>query len=577
MPSQGFTDSRLANIGANAICDAFEDYQIKFHAITRRAQGRFERCDWRGMVADAAERLDLYTSVLGQIVADVCALLDGRVNDKLVWVSLKAVYSGLIAERDDWELAETWFNSVTRRIFATVGVDPQIEFVDTDFGTPPTSTTYPIYRRYEIEGSVHALVESILCAYTFRVEYQDLERDTRRVASRLQAYLDSRADLPPFTGIEMVRPVFYRGRGAYLVGRLCLGEQHLPFVLALLNDESGVWVDAVLLEEDDISHVFGFTRSYFHVQVERPYDLTHFLKSILPRKRIAELYIAIGCNKHGKTELYRDLLHHLEQTDDKFDIAPGERGMVMVVFTMPSYDVVFKIIRDRFPEPKSTSRAEVMGKYRLVFKHDRAGRLIDAQEFEHLQFSCDRFTPRLIEELRRTAANSVDIGDRFVHIKHLYVERRITPLNVFMREMSPAECELVVADYGNCIKDLAAANIFPGDILLKNFGVTRHGRVVFYDYDELTLLTTCNFREMPRAADEDEEMYSEPWFSVGPNDFFPEEFRTWLGLAAPWREVFTRHHGDLFGIDFWRGTQDRIRAGEIIPIYPYSQSRRLVS
>jgi len=334
-------------------------------------------------------------------------------------------------------------------------------------------------------------------------------------------------------------------------------------------------VDAVLLTENEASIVFSFTRSSFHVDVEAPHDVIRFLKSIMPVKRVAELYIALGYNKHGKAELYRDLVHHLQRSTDKFAIAPGDRGMVMLVFTMPSYDVVFKVIRDTFAYPKTTTRRQVMDRYQLVFKHDRAGRLVDAQEFEYLAFPRDRFSDDLLTELADGAASSVIIEDNRVIVKHLYTERRVTPLNLHLWHVDEAAARDVVLDYGQAIKDLAATNIFPGDLLLKNFGVTRHGRVIFYDYDELCLLTDCNFREMPPARDLDEELASEPWFYVGPNDIFPEEFLTFIGLQGGMRDVFLQAHRDLLGPGFWTKMQAWHKAGEVVDIFPYRPSRRL--
>ncbi len=573
--SQPLTDSRLANFGANAIHQVFHVYQNRFAAITRRAKSRFENRDWSGMASDATERLDLYGKVVEQILAEIRQLLDQRVHDKLIWASMKAVYSGLIATRDNWELAETFFNSITRRIFSTVGVDPQIEFVDTDFETPPTPAKAPVYRTYARAASTAALIENILADYRFQVPYQDLPRDARLAAAEIESRLRAIGAMRFVDRAEMVKAVFYRGQGAYLAGQIFSGIHQVPLVLALLNTPHGLVVDAVLLHEDDASILFSFTRSYFHVETERPYDLVHFLKSMMPRKRIAELYIAIGYNKQGKTELYRDLLHHLAASDDQFEIAAGARGMVMAVFSMPAYDVVFKIIKDEFPQPKETTRAAVMAKYRLVFKHDRAGRLVDAQEFEHWQFERRRFSEALLDELQSNAAATVVIDENNVIIKHLYVERQVTPLNIFLREADEAAARAAVIDYGNAIKDLAACGIFPGDLLLKNFGVTRHGRVVFYDYDELCLLSDCNFRALPPSRTYEEEISAEPWFSVRENDVFPEEFERFLGLQSDLREVFLEHHADLFDPQFWRQHQARLQAGEAIHIFPYDQSKRL--
>ncbi len=568
--------SRLANLGAQAILEAFAAYHAQFKAITRRARMRFETRDWHGMQADVAERLELYRTVVEQTVAEIYRLLAARVREKPVWASMKAVYSGLIAGRDDWELAETFFNSVTRRIFTTVGVDPHIEFVDTDFESPPTQAKEPVYRTYGPAESIVALVEAILADYAFGVPYENRRRDAHLVAAEIEAHLRALGALRFVERAEMVKAVFHRGKGAYLVGRLFSGAHLVPLVLALLHTPEGVVVDAVLLHENDVSILFSFTRSYFHVAVERPYDLVRFLKSIMPRKRVAELYIAIGYNKHGKTELYRDLLAHLMSSNDWFVTARGHRGMVMIVFTMPTYDVVFKVIRDRFPPPKRLTRQTVQEKYQLVFRHDRAGRLVDAQEFEYLRFARRRFAPELLAELQREATQAVAVTDEHVIIKHAYVERRVIPLNLYIQEADTTAAQAAVIDYGNAIKDLAATNIFPGDMLLKNFGVTRHGRAVFYDYDELTLLTGCHFRVMPQPHSDDEELAAEPWFCVGPRDIFPEELPRFLGLDGTLRSVFLLHHADLFDVRFWRQIQARLQAGEVLDIFPYAQDRRLV-
>ena len=569
------SDSRRANLAANAIHAACDAYQREFKAITRRARARFEQCDWRGMQADAAERLDLYKQVVDPTVAEIHQLLDDRVNDKLVWASMKAVYSGLIAGRDDWEIAETFFNSITRRIFATVGVDPQIEFVDTDFDIPPTQARHPVYRTYERSADIAALIEAILADYRFAVAYENMQRDAQLVAVRVDAHLEAIGASRPVVRAEVCTAVFYRNKGAYLIGRIFSGVQLIPFVLALLNTSEGIVVDAVLLNEHDVSILFSFTRSHFHVDVERPYDMVHFLRSIMLRKRIAELYITIGYHKHGKTELYRDMLHHLTSFDDRFEIARGQRGMVMAVFTIPSYDVVFKIIKDHFDAPKDTTRQAVMEKYHLVFKHDRAGRLVDAQEFEHLKFERYRFSDRLLNELQRIAGRTVVVEEEHVVIKHVYVERRVTPLNLYLREIDGDMARIAVLDYGYALKDLAVTNIFPGDMLLKNFGVTRHGRVVFYDYDELCLLTHCIFRTMPQPRNAEEELAAEPWFAVGEHDFFPEELQRFLGLQDSLRDIFMQQHADLFDVQFWHQIQARLWAGEVLDIFPYAQSERL--
>ncbi|HMT21951.1 MAG TPA: bifunctional isocitrate dehydrogenase kinase/phosphatase, partial [Promineifilum sp.] len=522
--SRRLTDSRLANIGAQTIQTAYATLHNQFQAVTARARHRFETQDWAGLQADTAERLGLYRRIVDLVEAAIRDLLGERLEDKLIWASMKAVYSGLIAERDDWELAETFFNSATRRIFTTVGVDHQIEFVATDFETPPTRSRSPIYRVYSRRASTDELIAAILNDFHFEAPYRHAERDAQLAARRIEAELEHLGAPQIIDRVEIIRAPFFRGMGAYLIGRLFSGTHRIPIVLGLIHaPDGGIVVDAVLLDENSVSILFSFAHSYFHAEIERPYDMVHFLKSMMPRKRTGELYISLGYHKHGKTELYRDLLDHLAVTTETFEIARGQRGMVMLVFTMPGYDMVFKIIKDHFNYPK-----------------------VDAQAFEFLEFPRERFSGELLTALAESCSQSVCIGDETVVIAHAYVQRRVVPLDIFVREAREDTACLAVSDYGQAIKDLASSNIFPGDMLLKNFGVTRHGRVVFYDYDELCLLEECNFRRLPPTHHYDDVMAPEPWFHVNPADIFPEEFPNFLGLSNELREEFERHHADLY-------------------------------
>ncbi len=560
---------------ASAIEQAFEEYRQSLAVIMRRARLRFEHQDWHGMQADAVERLDLREQVLGRVVADVRRQLGDHASDRAMWVRMKRAYSGLIAGRCDFEMAETFFNSATRRIFDTVGVDADLEYAGSDFEQPPAPPAQPVYATIPVRAGLAAALRTILKQHAFHTAFRALEQDAEQIAAAVERHRQSEAGARPVDAVDVLRPLFFRGQGAYLIGRLCSGEDRRPLLVALKNEGRGIYADAVLLTEDEVSIVFSFTRAYFHVEAECPRAIVEFLRSIMPQKPMAELYIALGYYKHGKTELYRDLQQHMAQSDDRFIIAPGDRGMVMLVFTLASRDLVFKVIRDRFAPPKTLTRQDVLDRYDLVFKHDRAGRLVDAQEFERLVFARDRFAPDLLDELTSTAADSVTFTGAQVVLKHVYVERRITPLNLFLRQDGAAGARQAVLDYGQAIKDLAATNIFPGDLLLKNFGVTRHGRVIFYDYDELCLLTDCQFRDLPSAGDLDDEMRAEPWFYVGERDIFPEEFLTFIGFQAEARQAFLEAHADLVGPAFWREMQARHRAGELIEIPPYPVSRRL--
>ncbi len=566
----------LAHDTAATIYAAFQGYHTTFQAITRRAGVRFAACDWPQVHKDAEERLDLYKTQVDTAVAGLRARLAEQAADRPFWSAVKAIFTAAIAGQPDCDIAESFYNSVTMRVLATHPMDPDIEYVGAANEPPVADDDAPVYRRYDGQSDTTALIGAILTDYPFTADSPNAARNVTCVAAAIDQYLATTGRSAAIEAIEMATPVFYRGKGAYLVGRIRIAHAAIPLLLAFVNDGGGVRVDAVLHTPDEVSMVFSFARSYFHVEVDTPHALVRFLKSIMPLKPIAELYTSIGYNKHGKTELYRDLLRHLAASDDPFVRAPGERGMVMVVFTLLSYDVVFKIIKDSFDYPKTTTRREVKSRYSLVFRHDRGGRLVDAQEFEHLRFARARFAPELLAELLDVAANTVSLDGDTVVIKHLYTERRITPLNLYFQEADPAPAAETVLDYGQCIKDLAATNIFPGDILLKNFGVTRHGRVVFYDYDELCLLTDCTFRDLPAGDDDsDDDLLAEPAFHVGEYDVFPSEMATFLGLPFALRPIFTAAHGDLFGVPFWQSLQARHHAGEVIDIFPYKESRRL--
>ncbi|HET7754848.1 MAG TPA: bifunctional isocitrate dehydrogenase kinase/phosphatase [Anaeromyxobacteraceae bacterium] len=575
LPEPGVAAQRdLAQWAAETILTAYDAYKAAYRAVTRRAPDRFRARDWHAAQADAVERLSLRAEFLDGVIRTLQDGLGPSARDVALWARVKAEYSRAIASRPTSELAQTFYSSVARRVVDVVGVLPGIEFTDSD-PIPPAPEGAAVHRTYPPQAHTEDLLRDLLREVPFDVSWADLDRDARIAAAELDSHLRSSDEEPPLDAIEVLRPVFYRNKGAYVVGRLRRGAVNSPLVLAVLHGERGLELDAILFSQTDANIVFSFTRSYFHVDTDRPRDIVAFLHSIMPQKRTSELYISIGHHKHGKTLLYREIKEHLTRSSDRFQDAAGDRGMVMIVFTLPGLDIVFKVIRDRFQFPKSTTRMEVKQKYQLVFRHDRAGRLVDAQEFEHLAFDASRFTPDLLEELRTEASETVRIDGGRVVIEHLYAERRVIPLNLFIRQADEWSARLALLDYGQAIRDLAVTNTFPGDLLLKNFGVTRSGRVVFYDYDELCLVTDVNFRDLPPPRHEEEETAGEPWFYVGEDDVFPEEFIRFLGLPDRLRDAFVAHHATVLTAEFWRGCQARLRAGEISDIFPYRESQRL--
>lgn len=562
----------LARVGAGAILHRYESYRADFQALTGRARRRFETRDWQGAQRDAAERLALYRAAVLGVERELGELLGEHLRFESMWRWMKGLFEELVEQFPDGELAGTFFNSVARRVFHALGPDPALEFVNLDLRREHYGASSTIHRHHARTSSTLALVRSALAPHTFAVPWRDREGDLAWAAARIEAAWTPEAG--ELVGLDLLAPVFFRGSGAYLVGRLRGRGKQLPLVFVLLHGAHGLELDAVLTSEREVSILFSFTRAHFFVAVERPSEMIVFLHTLMPRKPLPELYIALGHSKHGKTEMYQELAGHLQRSMGSFDLSRGQPGMVMIVFDLRSHEYVFKVIRDRFAAPKKNDRAHVEDRYRLVFEHDRAGRLIEAQEFEHLTFEKHRFTPRLLEELASSAAGTVTLDETSVHFRHLYIERRVQPLDLYLREAPPADAARAVLDWGQAIRDLAATNIFPGDFLLKNFGVTRNGRVTFYDYDEISLVTECSFRELPVARDDGEELSAEPWFFVGEHDVFPEEFRNFLGLSGELRTLFLERHGELTTAAWWRALQERLRTGEVLDVLPYTDSRR---
>lgn len=559
---------------ATEIAAAFVRYNAEFRAITRRAPLRFDARDTKASHRDAVERIDLYDRFVNHTVTDLKARLGDKALDRDLWIQIRDDFPAEIATLPDPEFAKTFFSSTTRRLFGTVGVAPEIEFVATELDPLANITSAVGTNVYPNHGSLPLLFEDVLGDVRFRSPWKDLDKSVLYVANEVTAYLQAKNERRQVLRVEMIRPVFYQVARAYLVGRV-VGRDFLhPLVIALKNTDRGILVDAVMLSEGDVSIVFSFTKSYFHVDLERVGEAVLFLKSILPRKPVSELFTVLGRARQGKSERYRELMQHLNTTRDRFIHAPGERGLVMVCFTLPSFDVVFKIIRDKFPFPKNVLREEVMAKYQLVFKHDRAGRLVDAQEFRRLSFPKDLFEPALLDELLKETTLTVHEDGSSLVFDHMYIERRMTPLNLYLRETpDAAAAERAVLDYGQCIRDLAYTNIFAGDLLLKNFGVTRHGRVIFYDYDELCAVTDCHFRDLPEATNHEDEMRGEAWFYVADNDVFPETFIRFLAFTDAQREALLKMHGEVLTAQFWRNVQARLKEGDVLEVLPYHPHR----
>ncbi len=538
---------------ASAIAEHFRAYNDEFGRITRRAALNFLAEDWRAARTDAVARIELYEQRVTRCVEALAEGLKPHATDEALWIEIKRAYEVLIARRPDSDFYRTFFNSVNRDLFGTVGVNAEAEFTATSMGR--ASGAVPI-RVYRVGTSLPIAVREVLADLPFGAAIRDQETAVHRVSAEIGRHFSTGRRRAP-ESIELIDPVFYRGRNAFIVGRLIADGSMTPIVIAFSNSRDGVKVDSVMMSMAEVGSLFGYTRSYFHVDLPVVSAAITLLRSFMPHKPVDELYTVLGRAKQGKSERYFTLQRHLESSIDSFVHAPGDRGLVMIVFTLPSLDLVFKVIRDRFGAPKTNSRADVIERYQFVFRHDRAGRLVDAQEFKRLRLPRARFMQDLADELLHDASESCRIEDEHLIVEHCYIERRLRPLNLFLREADPAAAEAAIIDYGESLRDLAASNVFPGDLLLKNFGVTSHGQVIFYDYDELCLVSDCVFRELPQPRCEEEEASAEPWFQCGPNDVFPEQWLQFLSIPKALQPVFLEHHAELLTASWWRGAAAR--------------------
>jgi isocitrate dehydrogenase kinase/phosphatase len=594
-------DSTVAYDIAKAMMDGFNRHYRLFRAESARAKHRFESRDWPAQQRAQRERIEFYDLRVRECLQRLVKEFKADQQPMAVWEQVKLHYIGLLVNHHQPELAETFFNSVTTKILQRAYFQNDFIFV-----RPAVSTEYiendepralPTYRSYyPTHETMRAEVRRMIEDFDLRVPYDDIGRDAGLVLEAMRQRFDHHKLRANFQ-IQALSGLFYRNKGAYVVGKIINGFQEVPFALPILHNENGrLVIDAALFGEDDLLMLFSFARAYFMVDMEVPSAYVQFLRSLMPRKPRAEFYNALGLAKQGKTLFYRDFLAHMRHSTDKFRIAPGIKGMVMLVFDLPSFPFVFKLIKDFYPAPKDTTREQIRGKYLLVKQHDRVGRMADTLEFSEVGFPRDRFTDELIAEIQKFAPSQLEISDRDgdgtteVVLKHCYIERRMIPLNIYLQEAfdtlqatdvpdtalrrAREQITQAVVEYGNAIKDLVAANIFPGDMLWKNFGITRHGKVVFYDYDEIEYITDCNFRRVPPPRNEEDEMSGEVWYSVGPHDVFPETFGPFL-LGNPLvREDFMKHHADLLDAAFWQAHKERIAAGHVYDVFPYERARR---
>ncbi len=564
---------------ARCILAGFDKHYRLFREAAQQAKTLFERAAWAEGRELARRRIQMYDLRVDEAVAELLERFP-QARDESLWPAIKLAYIGLLHEHHQPECAETFYNSAACAVLHRRHYHNEFIFWRPAVATEHLEGDTPTYAcHYPLDDGLRQTLHDIAASFDLANRWENPKRDLRNIVHALRQHFRRPAKAQPDLQIQVLRSLFFRNKGAYVVGRIINGHQEVPFAVPLLQNDAGeLYVDTLLLGEDQLLVLFSFARAYFFVDMEVPAALVSFLRWLMPRKPRAELYMSVGLAKQGKTLFYRDLHYHLKHSTDRFVTAPGIKGMVMLVFTLPSYPYVFKVIRDRFAPPKETDRQSVMQKYLMVKLHDRVGRMADTLEYSLVALPLERFDPALVRELKSECGSGLEFDGGHLVIRHVYIERRMEPLNLHVDECRRAGDEaalrLALREYGQAIKELAGAGIFPGDMLLKNFGVTRHDRVVFYDYDEIQPMEDMTFRHIPPAKSYEEEIAAEPYWRVGDADVFPEQFSSFLVAEPRAREIFYEYHRDLLDPGFWQAKQELVRAGEQEDVFPYPEALR---
>lgn len=572
------TENTQAKLVTRIIRQGFKRHYSLFYKSTEQAKSFFEACNWEALQQISEKRINFYDHRVAETVKRLRDHLGIASYDESLWMEVRNLYGQYLAFHPQAELAETYYNSVFSNLFHRRYFTNENIFIESALAKRLPAQKESVYNSYfpSIKGLKNT-INDIMLSFNFSTSFADLDMNIKQLIEAFRRQSDHSGFETHQLRFDILNSIFYRNKAGYVVGRVVSPRGFQPFVIPILSNRNGLlFLDALITDPDQLAIIFSFTRAYFFVDAQVPSALITFLRELIPHKTLAELYSSIGLHKQGKNEFYRELLNHLHTHDDQFIVSPGIKGMVMTVFTLPNFPYVFKVIKDKFGGSKTLTREGVEERYHLVKQHDRVGRMADTLEYSRVALPIDRFSDELLEELKDTASSLLEFDGDLVIINHLYAQRKMIPLNLYLDEASSEEVEAAIYDYGLALKEMVSANIFPGDMLLKNFGLTRHKRVVFYDYDEVQYLEDMNFRKIPEALTPEQEMASEPWYHVGPNDVFPEEFITFLSTDPKIRRMFKKMHPDIFDVEYWHHKQESVRNGEIEDVFPYPQHQRFI-
>ncbi len=575
--AESANDADRVMAAAQLLLTIFDDFYRQLCEYPFRAKHAFESMDPHASVRISKERLGLYSRYVAEHGPKMRACFPALSTEARVWDALDRVFSAMIVDRYEADIAFSFAHSVRRNIDAGLWKPVAYSF-------PPASklralSMAAVHRRLPIAGRIDsALIGAAIRVPDFSVPFRDLPGDAQKILARVERLLHERPGAPMPIALDVVEAGFFRDRSAFVVGRWVFeNDQHLPFVVALLNSEAGIVADAVLYRTADIHDLFSSTLANLHVTTQLYYQTCVFLFSLMPRRPLGEHYSTIGYNHVGKVAILNEIVAQLN-SGKRFHRSPGVAGTVALGFTFDECSYHLKVIRDRPTQSYKWGTfpgvAAVSDKYRVVHEINRAGSMLDNVMYFNLRLDRDMFDPELLEEISRQAADSVQLADDGVFLRSLIVQLKIIPLPVYLEHAGESETRAVIARLGHCIRNNAATNIFNKDLDSRNYGVGRYGRVFLFDYDAVEKLTEVKVRT--NADREPGEDAVPDWFFEDGVIFLPEELEHGMQFRNDFaRRCFRQENPDLLTVDYWLDVQQKLQRGEVPPVRMYPDSARL--
>ena len=565
------------NLAARWILAEFDAYYVESRNIPTLAKSAFERRDPATSLDLSLRRLSVYSVSVHTLARRLRESLPSAAEDETFWERIEARYLTLIEGRYESDLAFAYIHSARRMMYE--GMWNPVEYTFLHHREPATERSAAVRIDFPItpDRDLAPLVDRILDVPCFARPWRDRAGDVRLIAERLQSIFSGRERHP--AEIQMTDAGFFRNRGAYIVGRIVFDDSSaMPLILALLNHEAGIYVQAVLAGEADAHNLFSSTLANFHVTNSHYHELVAFLHSVMPTRRLGLHYSTIGFNHVGKVAVMNELREELATHHEVFTTAVGFRGSVAIGFAAPSSDYNLKVIRDvptqQYKWGEFPGIRAVLDKYRRVHEIDRTGSMLDNIIYFNLELDPAWFEPGLLAELLHDAAESVSLRDDTVILKHLIVQRRVRPLPVFFRDATPEEAREVIVNLGHCIKNNAAANVFNKDLDARNYGVSRFHKVYLFDYDALEPLTQVKVRSNAERFDGEDDVPD--WFYEDGVIFLPEEIESGFRIhERGLRRLFRDVHGDLLTTGYWERMQNDLERGQVPSIRLYPEQRKL--